>query len=125
MTGDDTFSTGIQGEEIACRHLARKGYEIVDRNWRSGHYEIDIIAGDGNTLVFCEVKTARSRRFGDALGWITPRKVRRIATAALDYLSVHDIQNRPLRFDVIALDIHDGELSVTHLENAFDMPGSL
>ena len=122
---DDTLSTGIQGEEVACRFLSDKGYRIIERNWRSGRYEIDIIARDGETMVFCEVKTARSRRFGPAVGWVTPRKTRRIATAALDYIASHDIRECPFRFDVIGLDVRDDGVTVTHLENAFSAPGDV
>ena len=125
MTVDDHLSTGLQGEEIACRYLAKKGYQIVDRNWRSGHYEIDIIARDGDTMVFCEVKTARSRRFGTSVGWVTPRKVRRIALTAMDYIAANRIAGCGFRFDVIGLDIGDGGFSVTHIVNAFDVPERL
>jgi len=124
MTGD-THSTGIQGEELACRYLMEKGYQIIDRNWWSGQFEIDIIARDGDTVVFCEVKTARSRRYGSAIDWVTPRKVVRIAKTALDYIAIHDIRGCPFRFDVIGLEIKDGKRDITHIENAFDAPGAL
>ena len=122
---NNTLSTGIQGEEIACRFLAEKGYDIIDRNWRSGHCEIDIIARKENTIVFCEVKTARSRRFGSAIEWVTPRKTRRIAMTALDYIAHHRIQGCSFRFDVIGLDVNEGAVEITHLENAFFAPDSL
>ncbi len=122
---DDTLSTGIQGEEIACRFLAEKGSDIIDRNWRCGYCEIDIIARRENTIVFCEVKTARSRRFGSAIEWVTPRKTRRIAMTALDYIAYHRIQGCAFRFDVIGLDVNEGSIEITHLENAFSAPGNL
>lgn len=123
MMTDDTLSTGIQGEEVACRFLARKGYDILDRNWRSGRLELDIIARQGDTIVFCEVKTARSRRFGSAIEWITPRKVRHITQAALGYIANHRIERCAFRFDVIGLDVREGEIAITHLENAFSAAG--
>jgi putative endonuclease len=122
---DDTLSTGIQGEEIACRFLSRKGYRILDRNWRSGHWELDIIARIENTIVFCEVKTARTGRYGSAIEWVTPRKVRHIASAALNYMTSHDVQGCSFRFDVIGLDVREGAMEITHIENAFSAPDGL
>jgi putative endonuclease len=122
---DDTLSTGIQGEEIACDYLAKKGYTIIDRNWRSGHTEIDIIARDGATLVFCEVKTSLSPRFGSATGWVTQRKTGRVARTALAYIATKRIVNCPFRFDVVAIDVRDGKVAINHMVNAFDAPGGL
>ena len=125
MTTDDHLSTGLQGEDAACRYLAGKGYRIVDRNWRSGRYELDTIARDGDTMVFCEVKTARSHRFGAPVGWVTPRKVRHIARAAMGYIAENRVTGCGFRFDVIGLDITGGTLSITHIPNAFDLPERL
>jgi putative endonuclease len=122
---DDTLSTGIQGEEVACRFLAGKGYRILDRNWRSGHCELDIIARTGDTIVFCEVKTARNHRYGSAIEWVTPRKVRHIAQAALSYIVARQIHGCCFRFDVIGLDVRDGDMEITHIENAFSAPGGV
>jgi hypothetical protein len=65
-----------RGEDLAARHLEELGYTIIARNWRSPHtrHEIDLIARDGKTIVFVEVKTARTEQFGDPLSWITPHK---------------------------------------------------
>ena len=79
---NNSRSTGLQGEEIASRYLIEKGYRILSRNYRGEHYEIDIIAEYENTIVFCEVKTARTNRSIPSISWVTPIKVKHIACAA-------------------------------------------
>ena len=119
---DSRRSTGAQGEETACRYLEGRGFRIIDRNWRGERFELDIVAMDGDTMVFCEVKTARTHRFGPAACWVTPRKVRRVSLAALDYIEAHDLAGKPFRFDVVGLDTKDGLYTVTHIPNAFSAP---
>ncbi len=119
----DPHSTGVQGEEVAARFLLNRGYAILERNFRGERSEIDIIARTGDIIVFCEVKTARSRRFGPAVSWVTPRKVRRIVHAAGDYLATHDVAGCSFRFDVIGLEVGgDGAVSVNHIPDAFSAP---
>jgi putative endonuclease len=118
----NSLSTGLQGEEVACRYLADKGYEIIERNYRCSHLEIDIIAGHGGSIIFCEVKTARSKKFGPSISWVTPQKIKRIAKAALDYISSHDTDGYSFRFDVIGIEVNDGKISLNHIENAFAAP---
>ena len=116
----DSHSIGVQGEESACRYLHCRGYDIIDRNFRSERFEIDIVARTGDTVVFCEVKTARSRRFGPAVSWVTPAKVRRITTAAAEYIATHDFPGCSFRFDVIGLEMaSDGTLTMNHIPDAF------
>ena len=119
---NNTRSTGLQGEEIACRYLIEKGYRIITRNYRGEHYEIDIVAGHKNTIVFCEVKTARTNRFGPSISWVTPGKVKHIARAAADYIATHDTKGCSFRFDVIGLDVRGGKIEINHIENAFTAP---
>ena len=114
--------TGLRGEDIAARHLVSEGYRILSRNYRGGRCELDIIAEKGGVIVFCEVKTARSGRFGPSVSWITPGKIRHIARAALDYILTHGIVKREFRFDVIGLDAREDGYTVTHIENAFSAP---
>lgn len=114
--------TGMCGEDIACRYLASKGYRILSRNYRGGRCELDLIAETENTIVFCEVKTARTDRFGPPVMWVTPGKIRHIARAARDYILSHGIVGRPFRFDVIGLEACEGGFTVTHIENAFNAP---
>ncbi len=125
MNGDSTTGTGQKGEDFACRYLEARGCRILDRNWRStlhGRYEIDIVAEDSGTIVFCEVKTAKTNRFGSPVSWVTKRKMRRIASAALAYISAKNITQKPFRFDVIGLELKNGDWSVVHIPNAFTAP---
>jgi putative endonuclease len=114
--------TGMCGEDIACRHLQSEGYRILSRNYRGGRCELDIIAEIGETIVFCEVKTDRTGRFGSPITWVTPGKIRHIARAARDYILSHKIEGRMFRFDVIGLEAREGGFAVTHIENAFYAP---
>ncbi|MCD6308774.1 MAG: YraN family protein [Candidatus Latescibacteria bacterium] len=118
----EPYNTGFQGEEAACRYLVGKGYRILDRNYRARPYELDIVARIDDVVVFCEVKTARTVRFGPPASWVTPRKIRHIARAAMDYIRSKAISDAAFRFDVIALDTADGEIRITHIENAFSAP---
>ncbi len=117
--------TGFEGEELAGRYLLEKGYAILDRNYRARPYELDIIARTGDTVVFCEVKTARTGRFGHPSGWVTKRKIRHISRAALDYITAKGLRDVQFRFDVIALDTTGGDIRITHIENAFSAPEGL
>lgn len=117
-----TRATGDRGEEAACTYLTRKGYTILDRNFRAGRFEIDIIARTGDIIVFCEVKTTRTRRFGSPITWVTGHKISRIAQAAREYLQANPVENVSYRFDIIGLDVTDGRVTVDHRENAFIAP---
>ena len=91
---------GKTGEDLACRELERRGYAIVARRWRRRQGEIDIIARDGATLVFVEVKARE--RLDDAAEAILPRQQRRIIAAAEAWLARHpDDVNSNIRFDVV------------------------
>ena len=122
VTEYDPHSTGIQGEESACRYLVKEGYHVLDRNYRAERYEIDIIARTGDTIVFCEVKTARSKKFGPSISWVTPDKIRHIALAASEYINSHELNGCSFRFDVIGIDVVNGEIIINHIENAFTTP---
>lgn len=119
-----TRITGAVGENTACRYLERKGFTIIDRNVTCGRFEIDIVARKGNTLVFCEVKTARSRRFGTPASWVTVRKQKRIAEAASTYCANNPerTSGHAYRFDVIGLSRLGDAYIIDHIENAFTVP---
>lgn len=114
-------SLGERGERIAERYLTGKGLRILERGYRARCGEIDLIAEEGEELVFVEVKTRTSARFGDPLEAVTPWKRRRILRAASLYLQSRGAWNRPCRFDVMAirLDSHGGA-EVEHVRGAFD-----
>ena len=113
---------GDFGEEQAARCLRRKGYRIVERNFRCRQGEIDIIAEKGGYIVFVEVKERRDARFAAAREFVTAAKQRRILTAAQLYLAQSGSERQP-RFDVIevyAPQGAEGRVTVRHLENAFE-----
>lgn len=93
---------GHWGEDIAAEYLQRKGYTIVERDWRSGHRDIDIIAIDGRTVVFVEVKTRRNRMFADPEQAVDYRKLHNLRLAANHYIKYRHIDHE-IRFDVIVV----------------------
>ena len=95
---------GIVGEELAAAALAARGYAILERRYSTERGEIDIIAEDGHTLVFVEVRARATKEFGRAAESITIAKQRQVARMAMEYLSRHQIVDRPCRFDVVAID---------------------
>jgi putative endonuclease len=97
------FALGKAGEDLACVELARRGYVILARRYRRREGEIDIVARDGPTIVFVEVKTRESRAFGAAAEAVTAIKRRRIVQLALDYLARHRLDDVPCRFDVVSI----------------------
>jgi putative endonuclease len=117
-----TKVTGGVGEDTAAGFLKASGYRILDRNYRGERYEIDIIAEQGDTIVFCEVKTACGDSFGPATGWVTAAKTRRIAKAAEEYISAHEISGRSFRFDVIGVTYTNGRYLIDHIVDAFSAP---
>ena len=120
--GKNCLSTGFQGEELASRYLVKKGYRILERNWRSEHYEIDIVALDRDIIVFCEVKTSKTNRFGPSITWVTPEKIKHISKAASEYITTHNTKDFSFRFDVIGLEVKGGEIEINHIEDAFTAP---
>lgn len=112
---------GNRGERAAVKYLKQHGFTIVTRNYQNRYGEIDIIAIDGETLVFIEVKTRRSLRSGSPLEAVDAKKQRQILRAAQAYLSERGLQEQSIRFDVIGLlwpeDANQPELQ--HVRNAF------
>jgi putative endonuclease len=112
---------GKAGEDLACRELERRGYAIVARRYRARRGELDIIARDGATLVFVEVKAREDLRFGGGADAITPLKRWRMAQVALDYLARHHVPECPCRFDVVSIHFEAGEPVFELFQNAFDV----
>lgn len=112
---------GLVGEDLAARALEARGYAILERRYRTDRGEIDIVAEDGDTLVFVEVKARADREFGSAAECVTSAKQRRVARMAAEYLAVHHVANRACRFDVVAIDFAlSTEPQVTVYPDAFD-----
>ena len=111
---------GKHGEDLACRELERRGYAIVARRYRRRGGEIDIIARDGETTVFVEVKAREDHRFGGGADAITAFKRRRIVQIARDYLARHPHGACRCRFDVVSIQFDTGRPVVELFQNAFD-----
>lgn len=111
---------GQIGEEIAVKLLTGKGYEIVERNYRYGHGEIDIIAREGKELVFVEVKTRNNLEYGDPEYAVTKKKQRQVRKMAELYLYDKGIEEADCRIDVVAILMENGKDPViNHIINAF------
>ena len=111
---------GKQGEDLAVRELERRGYAIVARRFRVRSGELDIVARDGPTLVFVEVKARSGRRFGVAAEAVTPLKQLRLARLASEYLLRQRIADCACRFDVVSVHFDGGAAEVQVIQNAFD-----
>ena len=109
------------GELFAAAHLKARGYKILVQNYRSGRGEIDLVAQDGDCIVFVEVKTRRSLKFGPPQAAVTTQKQRQISKVALKYLQAHSRFDAPCRFDVIAIHLSPQLelLKLEQIENAF------
>jgi len=116
---DQKPSIGKLGENLAANFLEKKGYTIVERNYRFSHGEIDIIAEKDGMLIFTEVKTKKFGDFGDPINWIKRGKQLQIGRVARGYLYEKNITDRDCRFDVILVTWEDGLWKIDHLENAF------
>lgn len=115
-----TTELGSRGEHIAAVYLTDSGLRVLDRNWRCREGELDIVARDGDALVFCEVKTRRGVGFGHPVEAVTPRKQRRLRVLAQRWLAAHDEHAPDLRFDVIGVLVRPAGLpQVSHLRAAF------
>ncbi len=122
--GAEHLQLGAWGEDLAAAYLREKGYVILERDWHSNHRDIDIIARDGDTIVFVEVKTRRNREFGDPLQAIDLEKRRNLRLAMNHYIKYRKIDN-PCRFDVVTVvgEMGGGMPEISHIDD-FDIFGS-
>ncbi len=115
-------SLGRQGEELAGRFLARQGYRLLARNYRTRLGEIDIVAEEGRTVVFVEVKTRRAHDCGHPAEAVTPAKCRQISKAALQFLGETGREGQEARFDVVAVTLPlAAPPEIELIRNAFDL----
>ena len=119
MAQDGRQSLGKVGEDLACRELARRGYAILDRRYRTRYGEIDIIANAGGTIVFVEVKARAGDAYGGSVAAVTPSKQQRIVRMASDFLARRGLQDQPCRFDVVTVDFEDGRARIEVYPHAF------
>lgn len=110
---------GQWGEQVAADYLRAKGYTIVENDWHSGHRDIDIVAIDGTTMVFVEVKTRRNRLFADPEMAVDYRKIQNLRRAANHYVKYRRV-DLDLRFDVITVVGTVGsQPEINHIVDAF------
>lgn len=121
----DSDRLGPRGERAAARYLRRLGYRIVARGSRNPLGELDLIAVDGRTVVFVEVKARTSAAAGQPFEAVTPEKQRRLTLAALAYLKYHGLLDHNSRFDVVSVIWPAGtrDPQIEHLKNAFEAVG--
>lgn len=112
---------GEEAEALAARLLKKRGYAILETNYRSKLGEIDIIARDRDTIVFVEVKARQTPHFGSPKWAVTPRKQRKISMVALYYLKTTGQSRAKARFDVVAIHHGFGRPDVEVIQNAFDL----
>jgi putative endonuclease len=106
------------GEEIASKFLTKKGYKIIDRNFRKGYGEIDIIAVYNNVLVFIEVKTRTTNLYGGAIEAINYGKIRTLIKTCEYYKMLYPKLPESLRIDAILIDLENNEAkSIQHIQN--------
>jgi putative endonuclease len=111
---------GDWGEDLALRYLEAKGYDLVERNYRTRYGELDLVMSDGATLVFVEVKLRRGTGYGDPLEAVTPRKQLAVRSMAEQYLAERNLPAfDAARFDVIGILAGAGEPRIEHVEDAF------
>jgi putative endonuclease len=111
---------GTAGEDQAADYLIRRGYRILDRNYRTPQGEIDLIALDRDQVVFVEVKTRTNNLYGAPELAVNPQKQRRMIKAALSYIKYKKLHQVSCRFDVVAINAGAGQ-EVELIRNAFEM----
>ena len=117
----DHNNLGVDGERAAIEYLCLNNYIILEKNWRYGRYEIDIIATDNESVIFAEVKTRRSGKWGNPEEAVSEAKIRRIVEAADYYTRENDI-SMSVRFDVISVLWNGRTFEIEHFDDAFLAP---
>lgn len=108
-------SLGARGEQIAVDYLTSIGYDVVDRNWRGNRCELDVVALDRAHVVFVEVKTRGSSRFGSPLEAITPTKLSNMTRAAFAWLHENYVHHDGIRFDAIGIEMLEPTPRIVHI----------
>ncbi len=121
VSDDRRVLLGRTGEDLACEELRRLGYAILERRFRTRRGEIDVIARDGNTLVFIEVKLREGAAFGLPIEAVNLLKQRRLALVALAYLTERRIRPCSCRFDVVSVLVEEGRARIDVIRGAFDL----
>ena len=123
--GAKTESLGPRGERLAARFLEKLGYRIMDRNYQARGGEVDLIARDGDELVFVEVKALAETDFGTPEERVGDRKQLRLSRAALQFVRERRAEDVCFRFDVVAVTVGEGEPRIEHFVDAFELHRSI
>lgn len=115
---ETNIQKGKRGEDVAASYLEQKGYKIIQRNFRSGSLEVDIIAENKEWLVFVEVKLRYSENHGGPWEAVNQKKRRHIIMAADNYIRRNQ-PDKEVRFDIISIVDRNGKSEVEHIEDAF------
>jgi putative endonuclease len=114
----DNLSFGRKGEDLAAAYLTEEGYDILERNWRFKHIEIDLIARDRDQLVIAEVKTRSGDTWGEPSAAVDVRKQHALILAAERYIYSHNI-DLDVRFDIVSIIIGQNRTVLEHIKEAF------
>jgi putative endonuclease len=117
----ERIALGKFGEELALRRIKHLGYTKIVRNFRCPLGEVDIIARDGDTLVFIEIKTRRGRPINYAKEAVNAKKKRQISKVALAYMKSTNCSDVRARFDVVAISLGSGKPEIEVIKNAFEL----
>lgn len=117
---DSRRRLGQWGENLAALHLEAQGLALIERNWRCRDGEIDLVARDGETFVFVEVKTRRGRKFGAPEEALTPHKAQKLLQLGQNYMAEHELDNVNWRIDLMAVELDESGLLLRcdHIPNA-------
>lgn len=114
-----TREKGNEAEDLAVEYLNNKGYKIIKRNFIYGRIgEIDIVAKDGDTVVFVEVRSRKSKEYGSPLESVTPKKQRVLRKVADGYYYINKLDDVTSRFDIVAIDYSENPALIEHIIDA-------
>jgi putative endonuclease len=114
----DNTEIGIRGEKDALEILKSKGHKLLEKNWRSGHLEIDIITLFEDEVIFTEVKARQSNYFGEPVTFVNRTKQKMIIKAANHFMTKY-YPHHEARFDIIGITYIENQKLINHIENAF------
>jgi putative endonuclease len=117
----ERISLGRFGEELARERLKDLGYRILKANYRCALGEVDLVARDGDVLVFVEIKTRRNEALGQAKEAVTRRKQAQLSKVALAYMKSNNLWRSKARFDVVAIGLADGKEEIEVIKDAFEL----
>jgi putative endonuclease len=121
MKSSGRMRTGKKGEDIACAYLKSRGYRIVERNYKCPLGELDIVAKDGDAIVFVEVKSRKSEEFGDPQLAVGLEKQKKVSRMSLTYLKEKHLYPCNARFDVVAIKMLPDGITIELIQNAFEL----